>query len=147
MIDNKIGLFWCWGVKYGLAEGNHIEANRSYGISLGHCDTDNVLRGNRITGSGKVGILFRDEDRGRDFWPNRNLVEENLIQDSGGPNGIALDIQGKTRDLRIVGNQIRETRGPAQRIAIRIGAQVGPVELRDNTLTGFATDILDQRRR
>jgi hypothetical protein len=78
MVNNDIGLFWCWGVKYGLAEGNQIDGNRSYGSSIGHCDTENVMRNNRITNSGKVGILFRDESRGRDFWPNRNLIENNL---------------------------------------------------------------------
>ena len=31
MLANNIGLFWCWGVRYGLAEGNLIDANRSYG--------------------------------------------------------------------------------------------------------------------
>ena len=61
---NGLGLFWCWGVKYGLAEGNTIDGNLNYGISIGHCDTDNVMRKNRITSSGKIGILFRDESRG-----------------------------------------------------------------------------------
>ncbi|MCA9216317.1 MAG: right-handed parallel beta-helix repeat-containing protein, partial [Planctomycetales bacterium] len=63
---NNLGLFWCWGVKYGLAEGNRIHANRSYGISIGHADTDNVMRNNEITTSGKIGILFRDDARGHD---------------------------------------------------------------------------------
>ena len=58
---NNLGLFWCWGVKYGLAEDNHIDGNRGYGISIGHSDTDNVMRNNRILNSGKVGILFRDD--------------------------------------------------------------------------------------
>ena len=64
VVGNNIGLFWCWGVKYGLAEGNQMDGNRSYGISIGHCDTDNVMRKNRIMKSGKVGILFRDEALG-----------------------------------------------------------------------------------
>ena len=146
MINNNIGLFWCWGVKYGLAEGNRMEGNRSYGSSIGHCDTDNVMRNNRISNSGKVGILFRDENRGRDFWPNRNVVENNVIVDSGGDNGIAIDIAGKTHDVRILRNEIRETRGPAKRTGIRIGENVGPVELEDNTIEGFASAIADQRR-
>ena len=106
---NDLGLFWCWGVKYGLAEGNTIDGNRSYGVSIGHCDTDNVMRKNRITSSGKVGILFRDESRGRDFWANRNLIEDNIILDSGDASGVAIDIRGKTHDIRIVSNEIRET--------------------------------------
>ncbi len=145
MVANSIGLFWCWGVRYGLAEGNQIDANRSYGISIGHCDTDNVMRNNRITGSGKVGILFRDESRGRDFWPNRNRLEENLVVDSGGDDGVAIDLAGKTRDLQIVRNTIQETRGPARRTGIRIGKDVGSVLLDGNTVDGFASAIADLR--
>lgn len=145
MIDNNIGLFWCWGVKYGLAEGNEMIGNRSYGTSIGHCDTDNILRNNRIADSGKAGVLFRDENRGRDFWPNRNLLEGNVILNSGGESGVAIDITGKTRDVRILGNEIRETRAPAKRTGIRIGADVGRVELVGNKIEGFADAIVDQR--
>ncbi len=141
MERNDLGLFWCWGVKFGLAEGNEIHDNRSYGISIGHCDTDNIMRKNRITNSGKAGVLFRDEARGRDFWPNRNTLEENVIIDSGGEDGVAIDITGKARDIRLVRNEIRETRGPARRIGIRIGPQVGAVELEHNTIEGFAEPI------
>ncbi len=143
---NDLGLFWCWGVKYGLAEGNFIEGNRSYGISIGHCDTDNVMRNNEIRNSGKIGILFRDDSRGQDFWANRNLVEENKIFDSGGEDGIAIDITGETKDIRIVKNEIRETRMPMQRTAIRIGQEAGNVELTDNRIEGFASEVIDQRR-
>ncbi|MDA1049160.1 MAG: right-handed parallel beta-helix repeat-containing protein [Planctomycetota bacterium] len=142
---NNLGLFWCWGVKYGLAEGNFIDGNRSYGISIGHCDTDNVMRNNVIRNSGKIGILFRDDSRGQDFWANRNLVEGNKILDSGGDEGIAIDITGKTKDVRIVDNEIRETRKPMQRTGIRIGEQAGKVEMTDNRIEGFASNIVDQR--
>ena len=142
---NGLGLFWCWGVKYGLAEGNTIDGNLSYGVSIGHCDTDNVMRKNRITNSGKIGILFRDESRGRDFWANRNLIEDNVILDSGDANGIAIDIRGKTHDIRIINNEIRESREPAQRTGIRIAEQAGPVVIERNRIEGFATPIADQR--
>ena len=112
---NNLGLFWCWGVKFGLAEGNVIDGNQSYGISIGHCDTDNVMRNNEIRNSGKVGILFRDDQRGLDFWANRNVVENNRIINSGGNDGIAIDITGKTKDVRITGNEIREDRATMQR--------------------------------
>ncbi|MEO8499191.1 MAG: right-handed parallel beta-helix repeat-containing protein [Planctomycetota bacterium] len=145
MERNNLGLFWCWGVKYGLAEGNFIDGNRSYGISIGHCDTDNVMRNNEIRNSGKIGILFRDDSRGQDFWANRNLVEGNKIFDSGGDDGIAIDITGKTKDVRILNNEIRETRQPMQRTGIRIGEQAGKVELADNRIEGFATAVIDAR--
>ena len=143
--ENDLGLFWCWGVKYGLADRNLILNNQSYGISIGHNDTDNVMRNNEIIGSGKVGILFRNDARGVDFWANRNVIEDNRIINSGGPDGVAIDILGKTKDVRIAGNMIRETRQPMQRIGIRIGSETERIELADNRIDGVATDVLDQR--
>ncbi len=140
--SNSLGLFWCWGVKYGLAENNEIADSLDYGVSIGHNDTDNLMRGNRIVGSGKVGILFRDESQGNDFWANRNTIQDNVIEDSGGPDGIAIDIQGKTKDLRIANNEIRETRQPQQRIGIRIGPDCQRIELTENRFSGFNQDIV-----
>jgi hypothetical protein len=143
---NGIGIFWCWGVKFGLAERNRIAANRDYGISIGHCDTDNVMHDNEILDSGKVGVLFRDDARGQDFWPDRNVFENNRIINSGADDGIAMDIQGKTSDLRIARNELRERRAPAKRIGIRIAADVGKVELADNVIEGFAYAMTDNRK-
>ena len=58
----RIGLFWCWGVKHGIAEHNEIYDSADYGISIGHRDTDNVMRHNRICNNGKVGIFFRADE-------------------------------------------------------------------------------------
>jgi hypothetical protein len=140
---NTIGVFFCWGIRYGLAESNQISGNRSYGVSIGHCDTDNVIRLNTITGSGKVGVLFRDDARGKDFWPNRNTLEKNRIIDSGGVDGVAIDVQGRTRDVTLEGNQIRETRKPMQRIGVRIGKQARDVKLKSNRFEGFDRDVVD----
>jgi len=46
IVGNDIGLFFCWGVKFGLAEGNTIEDSRQSGISIGHRDTENLVRKN-----------------------------------------------------------------------------------------------------
>lgn len=142
---NSIGLFWCWGVKYGLAEENTIRDNRDYGVSIGHNDTDNLMRGNVISGSGKAGVLFRDENRGQDFWANRNRLENNQVIDSGGDDGVAIDIQGQTKDVTIVGNELRETRSPMRRLGIRIGGQAERIELQKNSIEGFAQAIVDER--
>jgi Right handed beta helix region len=143
---NSQGIFWCWGVKYGLAEDNRIDGNRLYGISIGHNDTDNVMRRNVVSNSGKIGVLFRDENRGADFWPNRNTLEENQILDSGDESGVAIDILGKTRDVRFVKNVIRETRGPSNRIGVRISEQAGQVDLLENRFEGFSQDVADLRK-
>ncbi|MHB8972745.1 MAG: right-handed parallel beta-helix repeat-containing protein [Pirellulaceae bacterium] len=142
---NEIGLFWCWGVKYGLAERNRIDASRSCGISFGHNDTDNVTRDNEISNSGKVGVLFRDEGGGKDFWANRNVLERNRIINSGDQDGIAMDIQGQTKDVRILGNELRDTREPAQRIGIRIAPGAARIELTDNRIEGFSVAVRDER--
>lgn len=142
---NDQGLFWCWGVKFGLAEGNKMIDNRSYGTSIGHNDTDNVMRNNTISGSGKVGILFRDDNRGRDFWANRNLIENNRISNTGGADGVAIDIQGQTKDVRLANNELFETRQPMNRIGIRVGRQASNIQLAENAINGFATAVLDQR--
>jgi nitrous oxidase accessory protein NosD len=144
---NGIGLFWCWGVRHGLAERNRIEDNRDYGVSIGHRDTDNVIRDNDVVRSGKVGILFRDESSGRDFWPNRNRVEGNRVVDSGGEDAVAIDVQGRTHDVRVSGNTLRETRGASRRTGIRIAADAGAVELADNRFEGFHTELADLRKK
>ena len=143
---NNIGLFWCWGVKYGIAEDNKITDNRDYGISIGHNDTDNVMRNNWIEGSGRVGILFRNDARGADFWANRNVLEGNTILNSGDEKGIAIDIQGNTKDLTLRNNQVRETRAPMQRIGLRISEKSEHITLADNTYAGVATQVLDLRQ-
>ncbi len=142
---NRIGIFWCWGVKYGLAEGNTIDGNRDYGISIGHCDTDNVMRHNKVLNSGKDGVLFRNATRGQDFWANRNTLEHNQITNRGADGGIDIDINGKTKEVRITDNVIEETRKALQRTGIRIAAEAGKVHLADNKIKGFAQSISDLR--
>jgi hypothetical protein len=141
---NGIGIFFCWGVKYGLAENNKLLDNTQYGVSIGHHDTDNLVVRNTIQRSGINGVLFRPESA--PFAGNRNRIEENLITDSGPEDGVAVDVQGPTKDIALVKNTIKESRGPAQRIGIRIGAEAHNVELAGNTISGMSTDIRDMRK-
>jgi hypothetical protein len=142
---NNIGIFFCWGVKFGLAEKNVIEDIRSAGISIGHHDTDNLVRDNDVVRSGKVGVLFRPE-RGPAFAPHRNRFEKNRIRDSGSDTGIAIDVQGGTEGVTLAHNQIQETRGPMSRIGIRLGADTRDIRLIDNQLDGFAMAVSDLRK-
>jgi hypothetical protein len=136
--NNDIGIFFCWGVKYGLAEKNHIEGNR-LGISIGHRDTDNLITRNEIRTSKDAGILFRPE-RGKDFAGHRNRLIKNLLIDNGGNAGAAIDIQGGTESITIADNEFSESRGPAQRVAVRIGTQTRDISLKNNSIKGFAND-------
>jgi nitrous oxidase accessory protein NosD len=92
IVGNNIGLFFCWGVKYGLAEKNTIEDTKTAGISVGHRDTDNVIRNNIVKRSGQAGILFRPE-RGQGFTGDRNTIEGNTIIDTGAETAAAVDVQ------------------------------------------------------
>lgn len=137
--NNDIGIFFCWGVKYGLAENNVCVGNR-LGISIGHRDTDNLIVGNEIRQSLHAGILFRKE-RGKGFAAHRNRVEKNRIVDSGGEHGIGIDVEGATEEVAVVRNEIRETRAPAQRVGIRLGAETSNIRLEENRFSGLARDV------
>ncbi|MCX6909939.1 MAG: hypothetical protein NTY01_18115 [Verrucomicrobia bacterium] len=84
-------------------------------------------------------MLFRPE-RGKEFAGNRNSIEHNRIVDSGDEKGVAIDVQGTTESIVIAENEIVETRGPAQRSAVRLGQETRDIKLLNNTLRGFATD-------
>ena len=136
---NDIGLYFCWGVKYGLAENNQVIGNR-VGVSIGHRDTDNLVTRNEILQSRHVGVLFRDESD-KSFAGHRNRIENNRIVDSGSTNGVAIDVQGATEAVILSGNEIIETRQPADRIAVRLGAGTKAIDVRTNQITGFATAV------
>lgn len=144
LIGNNIGLFFCWGVKFGLAEGNVIEDTKTAGISVGHRDTDNIIRGNVVKRSGVAGILFRPE-RGAGFTGDRNEVVGNRIEDSGNESAAAIDVQGTTANLTFRDNTIVESRGAAKRVGIRIGKDARDISMEGNRFTGFATDVEDRR--
>jgi parallel beta-helix repeat protein len=140
---NEIGLFFCWGVKYGLAENNTIVGN-AIGVSIGHHDTDNLVTGNLIQESKRVGILFRPE-RGKDFAGHRNRIVKNRVIDNAGQGGAAIDVQGGTESIVLADNEIVENRAPAERIAIRLGAQTHDIRISGNTIRGFAEEVRQMR--
>jgi len=141
----NIGIFFCWGVKYGLAEKNTIEGIRTASVSIGHRDTDNIVRDNVIKNSGVAGVLFRPE-RGPSFAGHRNRIERNEIFNSGGDEGVGIDIQGGTEAIELVENRIVEQRGAAKRIGIRLGAETKNIKLSNNQLEGFSQQISDLQK-
>lgn len=142
---NAQGLFFCWGVKHGLAEDNVLDNNTEYGISIGHRDTDNRIAGNLIRGNGRVGVLFRSEEPA-DRLPHRNVFELNRIVDNGGDeNGYGLWLRGHVEGTVLRRNCFEDTGSSRQRVGVRIEAEVGTVELDGNTFSGLAADIEDER--
>ena len=132
---NDIGIFLCWGVKYGLAEKNRIVGNR-LGISIGHRDTDNLITENQIESSKQAGVLFRPE-RGPSFAGHRNRLENNQFVDNAPEGGAVIDIQGGTESIIICDNQFRETRGGSERVAVKQGPETKNILVRDNRIQGL----------
>lgn len=136
------GLFLCWRVQYGLFERNVLEQNGRFGISIGHKDSDNLLRHNVVRGNDQHGLFFRNEALA--MAPHRNRLEENVIENNGGAE---VRIRGEVRDLVLVNNTIRDTRGQgadAQSIGVQIEEKVGPVRMENNAIK--ADVPVDDRR-
>jgi hypothetical protein len=141
------GLYLCWRVRHGLFEDDVLEGNARNGISIGHKDTDNLLRNNQVRGNADDGILFRDETLG--MAGHRNRLENNLIENNGRSQEVAgIRVRGETRDIILKDNQIRDTR-PAesqrQTPGICMEQKVGPVTLEGNTIES-KIPVADQRR-
>jgi len=141
------GLFLCWRVRHGLFENNVFEGNERNGISIGHKDSDNLLRRNEVRDNAEDGIYFRNETLG--MAGHRNRLEENLIENNGRKTEVAgIRVRGETRDVVLKNNRIRDTR-PAesrkQTTGIRLDETAGPAVLEGNTIEA-KTPVVDQRR-
>lgn len=146
--NEQDGLYLCWRVKYGLFEENTLDGNGRFGISIGHKDTDNLLRKNKVIGNQQAGIHFRDESEG--MAGNRNRIEENVIENNGTTKPVpAIQVRGETHDLIFRNNVIRDTRSPAeqrQTVGIQLGEKVGAVTLDQNQISANQ-EVADARRR
>ena len=141
------GLFLCWRVRHGLFEDNVLESNGRFGISIGHKDSDNLLRRNIVRFNQQNGIFFRNESLG--MAAHRNHIEENIIENNGtGGETAGIRIRGYTNDLVFRNNIIRDTRpdsSQTQTVGIRIEEQVGQINLEDNKIE--AKTRIDDRRK
>lgn len=140
------GLFLCWRVRHGKFEENVLEENGQFGISIGHKDSDNLLRGNRVARNASNGVFFRVEWEA--MSPHRNRLEDNLIEDNGREPGTAgIRIRGEPSGLVFEGNVIRDTRSGADRtqtVGILVEPGVGLVELGTNRIE--SPTAVDDRR-
>ena len=144
--DCRIGLFWCWGVKHGLAEANEIHSCSEYGISIGHRDTHNVICSNRVYDSGKAGLYFRPEEP--PFrCAHRNVVESNLFQGGGTAEapGVGIDVAGAVEGVVLCRNRIVNPPGGQMLTGIRISPHVTQLSLEENEITGVASAVEDLR--
>jgi hypothetical protein len=146
--NGEDGLFLCWRVKEGVFENNTLEANGRFGISIGHKDTDNLIRSNKVVGNHEDGICFRNESEG--MAGHRNRVEHNLIENNGLKRAAAgIRVRGETDDLVFKGNTIRDTRIGADRrqaVGIQLEERVRDVQMDANAIDA-ATPVQDLRKK
>ena len=93
-----------------------------------------------VRGSDKVGVHSRDESRGKDYRPNCNRVECNRVTDSGGEDGVDIDVRGKTLDFRATGSA--RLRGSSSRTGLGIANGTHGIVPTDNRFEGFAAGVL-----
>jgi polygalacturonase len=130
----RVGIYWCWGVRHGIAEGNCIRFTSEAAISIGHRDTDNVIRDNRIEEGGLAAIEFRAEES--DAWlAHRTMVEGNTITNvgSGTKNGVGIQLCRGLRDVTLRDNRMICTNG-LMREAIEIPEGIQGLVSEGNTL-------------
>jgi parallel beta-helix repeat protein len=135
------GFFFCWRVRGGVAEGNWLENNGGHGMSIGHKDSDNFVRGNTIIGNRRGGVYWRAETE--PMAAHRILFENNTVRDN---EGWGLFVDGTTQGTVIRGNTIEDTGSGKQQTGIRVGRSAGEVVLQDNTIKA-ASPVVDERAR
>ena len=132
----SLGIFFCWGVKHGLAEHNRVRNIVTHGVSIGHRDTDNIVRHNDIARCDQNGIYLRPESTPCKN-AHRNLLEANTIRECP----IGINLLAPVDDTRIVRNDVADCD-----TALHIAQGVGNVYLDGNSLVGRAHDVVDDRK-
>ena len=135
------GFFFCWRVRGGVADGNWLENNGGYGMSIGHKDSDNFVRRNTIIGNKLGGVYWREETE--PMAAHRVTFENNTVRDN---IGWGLFVDGATRGTIIRSNIVEDTGSGRQKIGIRIGKQAGEVFLEANSIKAVS-HLLDERQK
>jgi parallel beta-helix repeat protein len=139
--NGEDGLFFCWRVRGGVAEGNWLENNGGHGMSIGHKDSDNFVRKNTIIGNKRGGVYWREETE--PMAAHRVTFENNTVRDN---EGWGLFVDGATHGTIIRSNIVEDTGSGRQKIGVRIGKQSGVVQLENNSVKA-AIELQDERPR
>ncbi|MFM9009416.1 MAG: right-handed parallel beta-helix repeat-containing protein [Planctomycetota bacterium] len=137
--NGEDGFFFCWRVRGGVAEGNRLEHNGGYGMSIGHKDSGNLVRGNTIVGNRRGGVYWRAETE--PMAAHRITFEGNTVCDN---EGVGLFVDGATNGTVIRDNVVEDTGSGRQATGIRIGKDAGDVILEGNTIKA-ASEVIDER--
>ena len=145
--NGRDGMFVCWRVRQGRFEDNTIQSNKGVGISIGHKDSDNLFRDNRITENDSAGVAFRDESEA--MGAHRNRFEKNVILDNGpAKSGAAIVIRGEHHDLVFRENVIGYSRprsGPST--GVRASEAARGLKAEENDFRNVTTRIEVEKKR
>ena len=146
--NGQDGLFVCWRVRHGQFEDNTLQGNRHSGVSIGHKDSDNLFRGNRIVGNDDAGITFRNESE--PMGAHRNRFEKNVVLDNGGGKSAAaaVVIRGEHHDLVFRDNVIGYSQPrPGAAVGIRASETAKGLTADENDFRNVATPVAVETKR
>jgi len=135
--NDRDGFFFCWRVRNAVVEDNVFRDNGATGISIGHKDTDNLIRHNRIEGNRGGGVHWRDE--AEPMAAHNITFEENTVRNNG---TFGLSIEGATNGTVIRGNTI-ECEDP-EGVGVHIGPKAGSIVFESNRIRAIH-EISDSR--
>lgn len=135
--NDKDGFFFCWRVRNAVVEDNTFIGNGAVGISIGHKDSDNIIRRNVIADNAGGGVQWREE--AEPMAAHNITFTENTVRNNG---AFGLHIGGETNGTVIRDNTIECTGDDS--IGIRIGSKAGEVVLENNRITA-GQKISDER--
>ena len=121
------GFFFCWRVRYATVEDNQFLNNGTEGISIGHKDSDNVIRRNLIENNAGGGVHWRNETE--PMAAHNITFEENTVRNNG---RYGLRIEGETNGTVIRNNTIEV--GDEDGVGVVIGKKAGDVTLENNQI-------------
>ena len=137
--NDEDGFFFCWRVRGGVAEGNWLEGNGGYGMSIGHKDSDNFVRNNTIVGNKQGGVYWRKETQ--PMAAHNITFENNQVRDN---IGWGLFVDGATNGTIIRDNVIEDTGSGRQETGVVIGAEVRTIAIENNQIKA-KVQLLDER--
>ncbi len=138
--NGEDGFFFCWRVRGGVAEGNLLENNGGYGMSIGHKDSENAVRNNTVIGNKLGGVYWRNETE--PMAAHRITFEGNTVRDN---EGWGVFVDGVTGGTILRNNIIEDTGKGRQKIGIRIGEKAGDVTLEGNQIKAERLTV-DERK-
>ncbi|HAV64882.1 MAG TPA: hypothetical protein DCY13_21245 [Verrucomicrobiales bacterium] len=136
--NGRDGFFFCWRVRDAVVERNLFADNGGVGISIGHKDSDNLIRENTVKGNQSGGVHWRRETE--PMSGHRNRLFGNTVLNNG---RFQLFIDGETEGTVIRSNRIESA--VAEIPAIRIGAGTRSVTIEKNQIKADR-ELVDERK-